>query len=103
VKWDQQAGQLLFSTLTKNQYLVTTLNGKSLVQNANVNIGDLDPALFTSLEATFKTRVPLNFDDIMRQSVNAFLSWTYNGQLYYGFPEDMKQKSTLNDMQTGRY
>lgn len=100
ILWDQQAGQLLFSRLDKNQYLITTLNGKSLVQNANVNIGDLDPALFTLNKATFKTKVPLGFDDMMRNSVNAFLSWTYNGQPFYGFAEEMKQKATLNEMQS---
>lgn len=100
ILWDQQNGQLLFSTLSKNQYLITTLNGKTLVQNANVQIGDLDPALFSLNKATFNTRVPLNFDTIMRATVNAFLSWTYNGQFYYGFAEDMKQKSTLNEMQS---
>lgn len=100
ILWDQPDGQLQFSKLDKNQYLVTKLNGVSMVQNANVNMGDLDPALFTLNKAVFKTRVPLNFDEIMRNSVNAFLSWTYNGQVYYGFPEDMKQKSTLNEMQS---
>lgn len=100
ILWDQQAGQLLFSKLDKNQYLITTLNGKTLVQSANVNIGELDEALFTLNLAKFKTKVPLNFDDMMRASTNAYLSWTYYGKRFYGFAEDMKQKSTLNEMQS---
>ena len=98
ILWDQQGGQLLFSSLTKNQYLQTTTAGKTLVQNANVNVGDLDPALFSLNKATFKTRVPLNFDDIMRgQTQLSLLKGTYNGNPFYGFAEDMKQKATLNE------
>jgi len=98
--WDQAGKQLLFSTLSKNQFLITRLNGVTTTENANVNISDLTPPLFSLNKAVFKTRVPLNFDTIMRASVNAFLSWTWNGNKYYGFAEDMKQKSTLNEMQS---
>ncbi len=99
VLWDQPNGILQFSTLSKNQYLVTRLNGVTLVQNAPVRLSDLDPGLFTLLLMSFNTRVPDTFDSVMRSSVNAFLSWTYFGKKYYGFAEDMKQKSTLNEMQ----
>jgi hypothetical protein len=100
ILWDQPGGVLQFSTLTKNQYLITKSGTTTFAENSPVNVSDLDDPLFSLNKATFKTRVPLNFDQVMRQSVNAFLSWTYNGQVYYGFAEDMKQKSTLNEMQS---
>lgn len=99
ILWDQPTGIFQFSTLSKNQYLITKKNGVSLVQNAPVRVSDLDAPLFSLNLASFKTKVPLTFDEMMSRSVNAFLSWTYNGQKYYGFAEDMKQKSTLNEMQ----
>jgi hypothetical protein len=100
ILWDQQSGVLQFSTLTKNQYLITKSGTTVFAENAPVRVSDMDAPLFTLNKATFKTRVPLFFEAMMRQSVNAFLSWTYNGLPYYGFAEDMKQKSTLNEMQS---
>jgi hypothetical protein len=100
ILWDQPGGVLQFSTLTKNQYLITKLGTTTFAENSPVGVSDMEAPLFSLNKATFKTRVPLTFDAIMRKSVNAFLSWTYNGQPYYGFAEDMKQKSTLNEMQS---
>ncbi len=99
ILWDMPTGIMQFSQLSKNQFLVTKKDNLTLVQNANVNVSDLDEPLFTTIRGTMKTRVELTFDEVMRRSVNAFLSWTYNGKRYYGFAEDMQQKATLNEMQ----
>lgn len=98
--YDMIPGQLKFSTLSKNQFLVTVKDGVNITENAPVDIGSLDEPLFTYHLGSFKTRVPLTYDEVMRATVNAFLKWTYNGQAFYGFANDMKQKSTLNEMQT---
>jgi len=88
-----------FQELNKNEFVSTTLNGATITENQNINISDLDPALFLALVFRFKTQVPLNFADILNGAANGYIQFSYLGNLYYGFPLEVTQKPSLNDTQ----
>ena len=96
----QIPGTIYFSTLTKNQYLVTTANGLTVKENADVQVHDLGDPLWLPyyLEGDFK--IPLTFSQLLTGLPNALVKFTANGIPFYGFIEELKQKPALNEVQT---
>lgn len=99
ILFDQIPGQLSFSTLSKNQYLVTTYQGKTIAENVAVQVSDFDNPLFKAVYLNYKTRVQETFAKIMSGATNAYVAATYYGVPIPGFPMEMKQKPALNEMQ----
>lgn len=91
--------QISFQEMNKNEFLTTTLSGTTIQENKNINISDLDPALFLAVVFRFKTQVPLNFADILTGAANGYVQFSYLGNIYYGFPLEVSQKPSLNDTQ----
>jgi hypothetical protein len=90
---------LTFQTLDRNQSLSTTLAGNTITENANVPISDLDDPLFFPILFEFKTKVPLNFADVMNGAANGHIRFSFNGKTLYGFPMEVTQKPALNESQ----
>jgi hypothetical protein len=99
ILFDQVPGELLFSTLSKNEYLATSYEGVSIIENANINISDLDPILFYPRYISYKTRVQETFATIMTGAANGHASNLFNSIPFYGFTMEMKQRPSLNEMQ----
>lgn len=99
VLFDQIPGQLLFSTLSKNESLATSYKGISFIENANINISDLAPILFYPRYLSYKTRVQETFSTIMTGAANGHAINTFNSVPFAGFTMDMKQKPSLNEIQ----
>lgn len=99
ILWDQIPGALVFSQLSKNQYLRTQRGSEIVVENADIQISDLDKQLFKAKYITYKTRVQETFARIQTGAANAYVGATYNGLPVDCFPVDMKQKAALNEMQ----
>lgn len=99
ILFDQIPGTILFSTLSKNQNLTTTYQGVTITENQDVEAGSLAPILFIPRYLTYKTRVSETFAKVMTGAANAHARNTYNGIPFFGFPWELKQKPTLNDMQ----
>ena len=95
---DKVAGNMSFQTLSKNQYLNTVYLGKQYVEAANRQILNAD-RLFYPVPVTFKTKVPLNFAEILTGAANGHVHCTYFGYDIYFFPMDVKQKPGLNESQ----
>jgi hypothetical protein len=91
--------QLTYQTADKNQFLATSKGGVTIQENANVDIGDLDPPLFYPLIFEFKTEVPINFSDLLTGYANKHIQFTYKNKLFYGFPIQVSSKPALNDSQ----
>lgn len=90
---------LTFLTIDKNKKLSTTLAGVSIVEATDVTIGELDNPLFFPITVTFKTKVPLTFEQILTNAANAHIQWSYNGKVFYGFPMALSVKPTLDEAQ----
>jgi hypothetical protein len=97
--WNLIPDGLTFQTLDRNQALSTTLAGVTYTENANVPISSLDAPLFYGLQFEFKTKVPLNFADVMNGAANGHIRFTYNGKTFYGFPLEITQKPAINESQ----
>lgn len=97
--FDQAPGTIYFGTLTKNQYLSTTLNGVTITENADVSIGEMgDPMWIPRIvKATLMT--PMTFAQAMSGSVNSHMSMTYGGVPIYGFGMSLKQKPAFLEAQ----
>lgn len=97
--FDQVPGTIYFGTLTKNQYLSTTLNGVTITENADVSIGEMgDPMWIPRLvKATLLT--PMTFAQAMSGAINSHMRMTYGGIPIYGFGMSLKQKPAFLEAQ----
>lgn len=97
--YNQPGRALQFLTLSKNQYLSTSLNGVTYGENLNVAVEDLGQPLAYPYYFEFDTKVPINFADLLTEAANAHIHFTYGGVNFYGFPMDVKQKPALEESQ----
>lgn len=97
--FDQVPGTIFFGSLTKNQYLSTTLNGVTITENSDISIGEMgDPLLIPRLvKATLMT--PMLFAQAMSGSANSHMSFTYGGVPIKGFAQSLKQKPAFLEAQ----
>lgn len=96
---DKVTGDLNFQSLSKNQYLSTSKGGVTITESTNKKIIN-NKRLFYPLEVEIKTKVPLNFNEIVSGAKNAHIHCTFYGYDIYFFPEDVRQKPGLNEAQT---
>lgn len=97
--YNQPASSLIFQTLSKNEFLATYDNNGSVIENEDVLISNLASPLFYPYHFNFKTKVPVNFADLLTGAANAHIKFTFNGLEFYGFPISVKQKPALNESQ----
>lgn len=91
---------LSFLTTNKNHILETTLNGVTTIENINVPIGNLNPnLLFYPFYFTFRTKVPVNFNELLETSANGHIQFSFNGTIFYGFPQQVKQQPAIDEVQ----
>jgi hypothetical protein len=91
---------LSFQTTDKNQFLATTLDGVTTLENANINIHDLAAPAFLPWIFEFDTEVPINFADLLNYAANGHIEFTYNGVQLYGFPIQVSAKPAFNESQS---
>lgn len=95
-----QTGEYLkFLTSDKNKELVTLINGQTIIEKMDIQISSLDSPLFYPYIFTFRTQVPITFEQIMTGAANGHIHFTYNGISFYGFPIEVSVKPSLNDVQ----
>jgi len=95
---DKVAGNMSFQGLSKNPYLNTVYNGQQFLEASDRQILNSD-RLFYPKPITFKTKVPLNFSEILTGAANGHIHCTYYGYDIYFFPMDVKQRPGLNESQ----
>lgn len=91
---------LNFYSLIKNRYLATVLGTEQFLEDVDEPISDFDSPIYFPVIATFTTKVPDNFADVLTGAANAHVSWTYNNTRFFGYAMEVKQKPGLNEMQT---
>lgn len=96
---NQLGGSLIFGTLTKNQNLATTYQGKTYTENSNYPIGQMNAALFLPLKFEFDTAVPIRFSDLFTRVAGAHINSTFNGVALGSFPWKVSQQAAINEKQ----
>lgn len=97
--FDQMPGTIFFGSLTKNQYMSRTLNGITITENADVDVGSMGDPLWIprTVKATLLT--PMTFAAALTGSANAHIGMTYGGVPIFGFGMSMKQKPAYLESQ----
>lgn len=98
--WLNDATNLTFQTTEKNSELETVLSGVTVTEKGDVLVSSLDAPYFIPIKTTFETIVPDTLTDIMASHGNGKFKFTYNGNDYYGYAMDAKQKPSGNEAQT---
>lgn len=92
--------KLSFLTVSKNHNLTTTIGGITTIENVDVPISSLNPnLLFYPFYFTFRTKVPVNFNEILETAANGHIQFSFNGTVFYGFPQQVKQKPAIDEVQ----
>jgi hypothetical protein len=88
-----------FTTADRNKDLVTTFDGVTVSESADIRVDTLPDPYFYPFIFSFKTRVPDTFQNIFTDAVNGHLLFEYNGVQLYGYPLQMSVKPALNEVQ----
>jgi hypothetical protein len=93
-------GQLTFQTADKNQYLSRTTGGKTLTENANIDIHDLGDPLFYPFLLDLDTEVDVNFNDLLNGQANGHIEVLWGDKKLYGYPIQVSSKPAYNESQS---
>lgn len=92
--------KFVFQTASKNKNLSTTLNGVTISEGSDIVLSTLpDTPMFYPYYIEFTTKVPFTFLKLFTGAANGYVSFTYCGVQFYGFPMDVKVKPALEDAQ----
>ena len=83
----------------KNKELVTVLNGVTVDEDADIQIGSLPAQLFKPYYINFRTQVPINLVELLKVNPFGRIKFTYNSTVFYGFLMDGGIKPANNDSQ----
>lgn len=96
--WKQESNKLTHETSEKNALLSTTLNGKTVSENADILIGSLQNPYFYPIEFKGKFVVPDNLQSIINTNYGKF-EFTWLGNTWRGFLMEASQKPSGNEEQ----
>ena len=92
--------KIVFQTGDKNSELSRILNGVTITEKADIQVGNLGDLLFKPWLFKFKTQVPIEYLDLMNSNPYGLVYFTYNGVQYNGFMWEGGIKPGDNDAQT---
>lgn len=95
----QTLQRITFLTADKNRELATLLDEVFIDEDAGVRVDTLGVPMFYPYIFSFKTRVPINFTQLLSGAVNGHIKFSFNGHTLYGFPVQVSVKPSLNDSQ----
>lgn len=100
ILWNYTQYSLTYLTTDKNHNLSITKNGATITECTDVPIGSLNPnLLFLPYYIKYKTKVPVNFKDILDNAANGHIQNSYIGINAYGYPMEVKQKPAIDESQ----
>ncbi|KAF0192486.1 MAG: Uncharacterized protein FD166_3740, partial [Bacteroidetes bacterium] len=83
---------LTFQSANKNANLVVRMNAESsaIVEKENISVNSLlGLELFWPYLFTFRKEVPLDFNSVINQNLNGYITFTWMGNTYSGFIMDI--------------
>lgn len=96
----QDDEKIKFTSADKNSDISTTLDGVTVTEKEDIQIGSLAPKLFRPYYLTFTTQVPVNLLKIIEANPYGKVKFTWNKQVWYGFLWEGGIKPATNDKQT---
>jgi hypothetical protein len=93
------AEKVRFTSADKNTDLKTTLNGVTISEQEDVQIGSLGELLFRPYYFNFTTQVPVNLPELVNQNPYGKVKFSVNNVAFYGFLMDGGIKPATNDTQ----
>lgn len=97
-----QGGSIAFQSTEKNENLATLFSGVSklekdpIIPNVSPDFDTTTP-LFVPLLFKGKVRIPANLFEIVNANPNGYMSFTYRGYTFKGFPMNIGMKPVTND------
>lgn len=98
VLYFQRNSALTNAVLSKNNFMQTTLDGVTIKENADVQLSDGVPFFYPET-AKITSNVPATFSEVQTGAANSYVTFTSNGKPFGFFPNKMKQRPALNEMQ----
>lgn len=95
----QDLNFIKFQSGDKNSEMSYTLNGVTITEKADVQIGSLPKKLFKPYYFTFKVPTDFNFLKTVAAKPYSKLGFTYNGEKYYGYLVDGGVQPATRDVQ----
>ena len=93
-------GELIkFISGDKNTKLITQTSTETVVESGNIRISDLDASFYRPFSLKFSTKVPQNVVSLLQQSGRGYVTGTWQGVRFYGFPQDVSVKPVFEDAQ----
>lgn len=88
-----------FQSADKNSDFSTTLNGVTVLEKEDIQIGSLPAPLFRPAYITFTTKVPVNVMAVLKQNPYGKIKFTVEGETFYGYLVDGGVKLGIEDTQ----
>ena len=92
--------KIKFQTADKNADLVTVLNGLTVTEKEDIQIGGLQAKLFKPYYFNFRTKVPVNLLELLKADPFGKIKFSVKEQVFYGFLMEGGIKPANNDAQT---
>ena len=83
----------------KNTSLIKTLAGITTSEKGNLRISGLNPSYYRPFLLKFSTKVPQNVVSLLQQAGRGYVTGTWKGTRFYGFPKDISVKPVFNESQ----
>lgn len=83
----------------KNTAVIKTLAGVTTVENGNLRVSGLDSSYYRPFLLKFNTKVPQNVVSLLQQSGKGYITGTWKGTRFYGFPKEVSVKPVMDESQ----
>jgi hypothetical protein len=97
--YQQDIEKVKFQTGDKNSELSRTLNGVTITEKEDIEIGNLGDRLFKPFFFKFRTKVPFDYLELIQNNTYGLVKFNYNGDEYSGFMWDGGIKAAVDDEQ----
>lgn len=93
------AESVQFLSGDKNTTLITTLSGTTIVEAGNLRISDLAQSYYRPFLLKFTTRIAENVVSLLQQAGRGYVTGTWQGVRFYGFPQEVSVKPVFDEPQ----
>lgn len=83
----------------KNTALITTLSGVTVVENGNRRVNQLASSYYRPFLLKFNTKIPQNIVSLLQQAGRGYVTGTFQGVRFYGFPQEVSVKPAFEEAQ----
>lgn len=88
-----------FTSADKNASLITTLGGVSINESGDVRISSLADSYYLPFLIKFKMKVPQNVVSLLQEAGKGYITGTWQGNRFYGFPQEVSVKPVFDEAQ----